>query len=81
MSLECLHAVSILHAYAPPRCLCSILVAGIVMLAVGVLTPLFQYIPMAALAAIIISAVSDMVDFKILLSLWKVKRKVPCSLT
>ena len=46
---------------------------ALVILALAVLTPLFYYIPQAALAAVIICAVLDMVDFSLLCQLWKVK--------
>jgi MFS superfamily sulfate permease-like transporter len=36
------------------------------------LTPYFNYIPDAALAAVIIAAVADLVDFSLLAELWRV---------
>ena len=36
------------------------------------LTPVFNYIPDASLAAVIISAVYDLVDFTLLAKLWRV---------
>ena len=36
------------------------------------LTPLFNYIPDASLAAVIISAVYDLIDFTLLPKLWRV---------
>jgi len=36
------------------------------------LTPLFNYIPDASLAAVIISAVYDLIDFTLLAKLWRV---------
>lgn len=51
------------------------LVTGcIVLLALAWLTPLFKYIPKAALGAVIISAVLQMVDYKIIRDLFKVKK-------
>ncbi|XP_043924013.1 sodium-independent sulfate anion transporter [Protopterus annectens] len=51
------------------------LVTGIiVLLSLAFLTPLFFYIPKAALAAVIICAVAPMFDLKIALTLWKVKK-------
>ena len=41
-------------------------------LALQVLTPLCYYIPKSALSAVIISAVLQMVDYKIVMKLWKV---------
>lgn len=46
---------------------------ALVLLALQVLTPLFYYIPNAALAAVIISAVIQMVDVKVVQTLWKYK--------
>ncbi|XP_013414887.1 LOW QUALITY PROTEIN: sodium-independent sulfate anion transporter-like [Lingula anatina] len=46
----------------------------LVVLALALLTPLFYYIPDAALAAVIITAVLDMFDWKIYLTLWRVKK-------
>ncbi|CAH1794151.1 unnamed protein product [Owenia fusiformis] len=46
----------------------------LILLALAVLTPAFYYIPQSALAAVIISAVLQMVDFKIIMKLWKVKK-------
>lgn len=45
------------------------------MLALAFLTPLFFYIPDAALAAVIIMAITDMVDFSMIPHLWKVNSK------
>ena len=47
--------------------------AAIVLLALGVLTPVFRFIPMAALSAIIITAVLGMVNLRIVAVLWRVK--------
>ncbi|XP_053562450.1 sodium-independent sulfate anion transporter [Bombina bombina] len=52
----------------------GILTGLLVLLSVGYLTPLFYYIPKAALAAVIICAVAPMFDLSICRSLWKVKR-------
>jgi len=48
--------------------------AVLVLLALSFLTPLFYYIPDAALAAVIIMAVIDMVDFSLLPKLWRIKK-------
>jgi len=42
------------------------------------LTPLFNYIPDASLAAVIISAVYDLIDFTLLPKLWRVNSKYIC---
>ena len=44
-------------------------------LALQVLTPLCKYIPKSALSAVIISAVIQMVDYKIVKKLWQVRSK------
>ncbi len=48
-------------------------VGAVVLLAIGVLSEAFDYIPKTALAAIIIAAVLYMVDIKILWTIWKIK--------
>ena len=48
---------------------------ALVLLALGLLTRFFYYIPQAALAGLIIVAVLDMVDFAVVRRLWRVKRK------
>ena len=45
---------------------------AVVILALQVLTPLCYYIPKSALSAVIISAVLQMVDYKIVMKLWRV---------
>ena len=50
---------------------------ALVLLALGFLTPLFYYIPSPTLAAVIIMAVVDMVDFSLLGHLWRVKSESP----
>ena len=49
----------------------GVFTGGLVILALCVLTPWFYYIPKAALAAVIISAVIQMVDYKIVATLWR----------
>ena len=46
---------------------------GVVVLALAVLTPSFHYIPKTSLAAIIISAVLTMVDYRSVYVLWRVR--------
>ena len=52
----------------------GVFTGGLVLLALGVLTPFFQYIPKAALAAVIMSSVIHMVDYKIVRKIWRAKR-------
>jgi MFS superfamily sulfate permease-like transporter len=46
---------------------------ALVLLALAFLTPMFFYIPDAALAAVIIMAVSDIIDFSMVPHLWRIK--------
>ncbi|XP_075436151.1 sodium-independent sulfate anion transporter [Ascaphus truei] len=52
----------------------GVLTGLLVLLSLGCLTPLFFYIPKAALAAVIICAVAPMFDLGFCRTLWKVKR-------
>ncbi|XP_056406153.1 sodium-independent sulfate anion transporter isoform X2 [Hyla sarda] len=52
----------------------GILTGLLVLFSLGYLTPLFFYIPKAALAAVIICAVAPMFDLGICKTLWKVKK-------
>ena len=54
-----------------------------VLLALGVLTPSFKYIPKASLAALIMSSVVTMIEYHILKNIWKVRRLdlVPLAVT
>ncbi|KAK3724985.1 hypothetical protein QZH41_017454 [Actinostola sp. cb2023] len=52
----------------------GIFTGAIVLLALGVLTPFFKYIPKASLAALIISSVLTMVEYRIVLKIWKVNK-------
>lgn len=47
----------------------------LVLLALGVLTPYFQYIPRAALSAVIISAVVFMIEYEVVRPLWRCSRR------
>lgn len=47
----------------------------LVLLALGVLTPYFQYIPRAALSAVIISAVIFMIEYEVVKPLWRCSRR------
>ncbi|EGD83704.1 hypothetical protein PTSG_11459 [Salpingoeca rosetta] len=52
----------------------GIVTGAIVILALQFLTSLFEYIPQAALASIIISSVVTMIDFKVVLSIFRVSK-------
>lgn len=52
----------------------GLLTGAIVLLSLAYLTPLFFYIPSAALAAVIMCAVAPMFDVSIFKALWKVKK-------
>jgi len=52
----------------------GLVTAGVVLTALAVLTPYARYIPDASLAAVIMMAVVDMIDFSLLWRLWRVKR-------
>lgn len=45
------------------------------LLALSVLTPYFQYIPKAALSAVIISAVIFMIEYEVVRPLWRCSRR------
>lgn len=47
----------------------------LVILALSVLTPYFQYIPRAALSSVIISAVIFMIEYEIIKPLWRCSRR------
>jgi sodium-independent sulfate anion transporter 11 len=47
----------------------------LIVLALSLLTPYFYYIPRTTLAAVLISAVIFMIDWKILKTLWKCNSK------
>lgn len=52
----------------------GVFTGALIILALQVLTPWFYYIPKAALAAVIISAVIQMVDYKIVATLWRANK-------
>ncbi|CAH1274414.1 SLC26A11 [Branchiostoma lanceolatum] len=52
----------------------GLVTAAVVLLSLSVLTPSFHYIPQAALAAVIISAVLTMVDIRVLVKLWRLQK-------
>uniref|UniRef100_A0A1I8M775 Sodium-independent sulfate anion transporter n=1 Tax=Musca domestica TaxID=7370 RepID=A0A1I8M775_MUSDO len=49
--------------------------SALVLLALGLLTPYFQYIPKASLSAVIISAVIFMIEFEVIKPLWRCSRR------
>lgn len=53
----------------------------LVLLALGVLTPYFQYIPRAALSAVIISAVIFMIEYEVIKPLWRCSRREVLTVT
>ncbi|XP_071796463.1 sodium-independent sulfate anion transporter-like [Asterias amurensis] len=52
----------------------GVITGAVVILALSFLTPGFYYIPKAALAAIIIVAVLKMVNYKIVIALWRLRK-------
>ncbi|XP_033096309.1 sodium-independent sulfate anion transporter-like [Anneissia japonica] len=54
--------------------LAGIITGSLVLISLACLTPLFQYIPKASLAAVIIYSVIFMVDYKIVPNLWRVRK-------
>lgn len=46
-----------------------------VLLALGLLTQTFYYIPKAVLAAVIISAMIFMIEFEVAVTIWRTKRE------
>jgi MFS superfamily sulfate permease-like transporter len=47
----------------------------LILLALGLLTPYFYFIPKAALAAVIICAVIFMIEYEVVKPMWKSSRK------
>jgi sodium-independent sulfate anion transporter 11 len=71
------HSVRLLCSVTFIDIICFFHITGLlVLLALGVLTEFFKYIPSAALAGLIIVAVLDMVDFAVVRRLWRVKREL-----
>ena len=54
--------------------LLGIITSGVVLLALAFLTPVFFYIPMAALAAMVMAAVINMIDFSAPKKIWKINK-------
>lgn len=63
------------HASGVRTPLGGIYTGTLVLLALGVLTPYFQYIPRAALSAVIISAVIFMIEYEVIKPLWRCSRR------
>ncbi|CAL8358386.1 unnamed protein product [Boreogadus saida] len=61
----------------------GIMNSAVVMLSLAFLMPAFCYIPKASLAAVIICAVAPMVDYGVVVELWRVRRRdlLPFSVT
>ena len=55
-------------------CLVGVVTGSFVLLALVVITPLFSYIPNCVLAAVIMMACWDLVDFRIVRSMWRENR-------
>ncbi|KAJ8897272.1 hypothetical protein PR048_002618, partial [Dryococelus australis] len=53
------------------RTVCMCVVATLILLALSYLTPYFYYIPRAALSAVLISAVMFMIEYDVMIQLWK----------
>ncbi|XP_012705441.2 sodium-independent sulfate anion transporter [Fundulus heteroclitus] len=52
----------------------GIITSVIVLLSLAFLMPAFYYIPKASLAAVIICAVAPMVDYRVVISMWRIRR-------
>lgn len=63
------------HASGVKTPIGGIYTGALVLLAVGILTPYFQYIPKAALSAVIISAVIFMIEYEVVRPLWRCSRR------
>ncbi|XP_058130157.1 sodium-independent sulfate anion transporter [Anopheles ziemanni] len=63
------------HASGVKTPIGGIYTGALVLLALGVLTPYFQYIPKAALSAVIISAVIFMIEYEVIRPLWRCSKR------
>lgn len=63
------------HASGVATPIGGIYTGALVILALGVLTPYFQYIPRSALSAVIISAVIFMIEYEVVKPLWRCSRR------
>lgn len=53
----------------------GLITGSMVLLALGLLTQTFYYIPKAVLAAVIISAMIFMIEFEVAVTIWRTKRE------
>lgn len=63
------------HASGVKTPIGGIYTGTLVLLALGLLTPYFQYIPKAALSAVIISAVIFMIEYEVIRPLWRCNKR------
>uniref|UniRef100_A0A182S6L0 STAS domain-containing protein n=1 Tax=Anopheles maculatus TaxID=74869 RepID=A0A182S6L0_9DIPT len=63
------------HASGVKTPIGGIYTGALVLLALGVLTPYFQFIPKAALSAVIISAVIFMIEYEVIRPLWRCSKR------
>ncbi|XP_055609114.1 sodium-independent sulfate anion transporter [Uranotaenia lowii] len=63
------------HASGVKTPIGGIYTGALVLLALGLLTPYFQYIPKAALSAVIISAVIFMIEYEVIRPLWRCNKR------
>ncbi|XP_053692779.1 sodium-independent sulfate anion transporter [Sabethes cyaneus] len=71
------------HASGVKTPIGGIYTGALVLLALGLLTPYFQFIPKAALSAVIISAVVFMIEYEVIRPLWRCNKRelVPGAIT
>ncbi|XP_058451935.1 sodium-independent sulfate anion transporter [Malaya genurostris] len=71
------------HASGVKTPIGGIYTGALVLLALGLLTPYFQFIPKAALSAVIISAVIFMIEYEVIRPLWRCNKRelVPGAIT
>lgn len=63
------------HASGVKTPIGGIYTGALVLLALGLLTPYFQFIPKAALSAVIISAVIFMIEYEVIRPLWRCSKR------
>lgn len=63
------------HASGVKTPIGGIYTGALVLLALGLLTPYFRYIPKAALSAVIISAVIFMIEYEVIRPLWRCNKR------
>ncbi|XP_058825058.1 sodium-independent sulfate anion transporter [Topomyia yanbarensis] len=71
------------HASGVKTPIGGIYTTALVLLALGLLTPYFQFIPKAALSAVIISAVIFMIEYEVIRPLWRCNKRelIPGAIT